>query len=87
MQSPWRSISSNGPGGNYLQDGHTLKHFNRVRYSDLFDRMVFDKWQSSGSKHFEARLREMTQKAIAHKPAALPPEVLNELDRMQSHWK
>ena len=76
-----------GPGEHYLQDEHTLKHFNKVRYSDLFDRMIFDKWQSSGSKRFEDRLREMTKKAMEHKPAALTPEVIKELDNMQGHWK
>jgi trimethylamine--corrinoid protein Co-methyltransferase len=76
-----------GPGGHYLQDEHTLEHFNKVRYSELFERMMFDQWQTSGSQRFEDRLREMTEKAMAHEPAALPDDVVKEIDTMQTHWK
>lgn len=36
---------------------------------------------------FEDRLREHTEEAMAHKPAALPEDVVEELDRMQKKWK
>jgi trimethylamine--corrinoid protein Co-methyltransferase len=76
-----------GPGGHYLQDQHTLDNFKNIRYSALFDRSIYDQWQSSGSQRFEDRLREMTKKAMAHEPAALPGDVVKEIDRMQKHWK
>lgn len=80
-------IDAVGPGGDYLQEKHTLDNFRKVRYSSLFDRTIIQKWEDSGSKTFEDRLREHTQKAMAHKPAPLPDEVIKEMDAMQKHWK
>ena len=76
-----------GPGGHYLQDQHTLENFKKIRYSELFDRSIYDQWQSSGSQRFEDRLRDMTKKAMAHEPAPLPENVIKEIDIMQKHWK
>jgi trimethylamine--corrinoid protein Co-methyltransferase len=79
-------IDQVGPGGHYLQEDHTMKHFREVRYSKLFDRTVYDQWKEMGAKHFEERLRELTQETMAHRPAPLPDEVVKELDRMQARW-
>ena len=76
-----------GPGGHYLQDDHTLDHFKDVRYSKLFERMVYDQWKEAGAKRFEDRLRELTREAMEHEPAPLAPEVIKELDKMQKNWK
>ena len=76
-----------GPGGHYLQDQHTLDNFKKIRYSELFDRSIYDQWQSSGSQRFEDRLRDMTKKAMAHEPAPLPENVIKEIDAMEKHWK
>jgi trimethylamine--corrinoid protein Co-methyltransferase len=76
-----------GPGGHYLQDDHTLSHFKDVRYSKLFERMVYDQWKEAGAKRFEDRLRELTREAMEHQPAPLAPEVIKELDEMQKSWK
>ncbi len=80
-------IDSVGPGGHYLQHPHTLEHFHDVRYSNLFERMIYNQWENEGGKRFEDRLREATKKAMVHEPAPLAPEVVKELDRMQAHWK
>jgi trimethylamine--corrinoid protein Co-methyltransferase len=79
-------IDQVGPGGHYLQEDHTMKHFREVRYSKLFDRTVYDQWKEMGAKRFEERLRDLTQEAMAHQPAALPEDVIQELNRMQAHW-
>jgi trimethylamine--corrinoid protein Co-methyltransferase len=76
-----------GPGGHYLQDDHTLKHFRHVRYSKLFERTVLDQWKEAGAKRFEERLRELTRQALHHQPAPLAPEVIKEMDRLQAHWQ
>ncbi len=80
-------IDSVGPGAHYLQEEHTLKHFGNIRYSELFDRTVYDQWKEDGEKHFEERLRELTRKAMTHKPTPLAPDVIKELDRMRAGWK
>jgi trimethylamine--corrinoid protein Co-methyltransferase len=76
-----------GPGGHYLQDPHTMQHFKKIKYSDLFERMMTDKYESTGAKRFEQRLQELTLKKLEHKPAPLAAETLKILDEMQSSWK
>jgi trimethylamine--corrinoid protein Co-methyltransferase len=76
-----------GPGGHYLHEDHTLKHFRNVWYSELFDRTIYDRWLERGAKSFEERLREQTQEAMNHKPAPLDQDIIQELDRMAAHWK
>jgi trimethylamine--corrinoid protein Co-methyltransferase len=76
-----------GPGAHYLQEEHTMEHFREVRYSKLFERSVYDQWKEMGAKRFEERLRDLTQAAMDHKPAALTSDVIKELDRMQAHWE
>ncbi len=80
-------IDKVGPGGHYLNEDHTLKHFRDVWYSRIFDRTIYAQWLERGSKTFEDRLREATRKAMGHKPAALPPEVLKEIERMAKRWR
>jgi len=75
-----------GPGGHYLQEEHTLKHFREVWYSNLFDRTIHAQWLEKGAKRFEERLREKTKRVMEHKPSPLPPEVIKELDEMERHW-
>jgi trimethylamine--corrinoid protein Co-methyltransferase len=80
-------IDKVGPGGNYLQEKHTLKHFRNVRYSDLFERMVYDTWKNAGAKKFAQRLQELTLEKMKHRPEPLSEEIVKELDRMQANWK
>jgi trimethylamine:corrinoid methyltransferase-like protein len=58
-----------------------------VRYSKLFERTMYDQWKEAGSKRFEDRLRELTREAMDHQPAPLASGIIQELDRMQSHWE
>jgi trimethylamine--corrinoid protein Co-methyltransferase len=80
-------IDKVGPGGNYLQEAHTMQNFRNIWYSDLFDRKMYDKWQKDGSKKFSDRLREKTVAAMQHQTDPLPPDIIDELDKMQKHWK
>ena len=79
-------IDKAGPGGNYLQEEHTLRNFKKIWYSNLFDRTIYDTWIANGARLFEERLREQTMEAMKHRPAPLEPKVVEELDRMQAHW-
>ena len=80
-------IDKIGPGGHYLLEDHTLKHFRSVWYSYLFDRSIYDQWQAQGGKQFEERLREQTQQAMDHQPVPLPDDIVRELARMEKHWE
>ena len=76
-----------GPGGHYLQDDHTMAHFRKIKYSEIFERMVHDQWKSAGAKTFEQRLQEVTLKKMAHRPDPLPEETIQALDEMQKGWR
>jgi trimethylamine--corrinoid protein Co-methyltransferase len=80
-------INQVGPGGHYLNEEHTLRHFRDVWYSRLFDRTIEAQWVERGAQRFDERLRELTLKQMAQQPAPLPAEVLRELDRMSDTWK
>jgi trimethylamine--corrinoid protein Co-methyltransferase len=76
-----------GPGGHFLNENHTMTHFRDVWYSELFDRSIYDVWQEQGQKRFEERLRDKTLSVMEHTPAALPTEILNEIEQMAKLWK
>ncbi|THB81300.1 MAG: trimethylamine methyltransferase [Desulfobacteraceae bacterium] len=76
-----------GPGGHYLADPHTMAHFRTVKYSDLFEREVYENWKTRGAKKLEERLKEITLEKMTHRPEPLPQDIITELDRMQAHWK
>jgi trimethylamine--corrinoid protein Co-methyltransferase len=76
-----------GPGGHYLQQPHTLQNFKRMKYSDIFERMVLAQWEQAGGKRLEERLQQRTLEKMKHRPQPLAAEIVKELDRMQLGWK
>ena len=76
-----------GPGGHYLQDPHSLKHFKQIKYSEIFDRTIFEQWENAGGKTFEKRLQEVTLKKMAERPEPLPADIIRNLDEMQKSWQ
>ena len=48
-----------GPGGHYLADDHTLKHFKtEFWYPTLLDRRRWEDWEAAGAKSLGQRVRE-----------------------------
>ena len=48
-----------GPGGHYLADDHTLKHFKtEFWYPTLLDRARWEDWEAAGAKSLGQRVRE-----------------------------
>jgi trimethylamine--corrinoid protein Co-methyltransferase len=80
-------IDKIGPEGHYLYEDHTLHNFKNVWYSDLFDRTINEEWLAQGAKRFAARLREKTERVMAHEPVPLPEEIVREMDHMRQHWE
>ena len=80
-------IDGIGPGGHYLQEEHTLRHFRSVWYSKVFDRSIYARWLDGGGKRFEERLRERTLEVMEHRPQPLAPEILDEMAKMEAHWR
>jgi trimethylamine--corrinoid protein Co-methyltransferase len=72
-----------GPGGHFLEEEHTLRHFRNHHQSQLIDRQNYDGWQLSGSKDMNARIREKVHWILdEHHPPPLPEDVLKELGNM-----
>lgn len=79
-------ISQVGPGGHYLQQPHTMKHFRKELWrSRVFTRQPFETWKEDGSKDVEARIREEIRRILStHEPKSLPGSVLTELERIKT---
>lgn len=70
-------IEKVGPGGHYLAEGHTMKHFREELYfPQTLNRKNYDAWKLDGSKTFGQAANERVKAILKeHKPAGLPPEV------------
>jgi len=66
-----------GPGGHYLGDDHTLKHFRtEFWYPTLLDRTRWEDWKAAGSKSLGQRVREKVLDIIENfEPEPLDPDV------------
>jgi trimethylamine--corrinoid protein Co-methyltransferase len=70
-----------GPGGDFLTEKHTLRHFRKLWQPALFDRRRAEEWTAQGGKRLGERLREKTQTIIMkHIPESLPGTVQEEID-------
>ena len=64
-----------------------MEHFSEIRCSELFERMVCDRWKNGGAEKFEDRLRQITFNKMNHRSEPIPEDVIKELDKMQRGWK
>jgi trimethylamine---corrinoid protein Co-methyltransferase len=80
-------VDTIGPGGTFLTEVHTLKHFRETWYSQLFDRTMSGQWIERGGRDFNQRLQDLTATALAQPMEPLPDEMRREMDRMSEHWK
>lgn len=72
-----------GPGGNFLGDKHTYKHFRNNWKPDLTDRQTYENWVDSGRKTMGDRAKEKIKYILAyHKQKQLGAEMIAELDRI-----
>jgi len=79
---PLDLIESVGPGGNYLSESHTLKHFRKFWVPTIFNRSFV-----SGDKHCGERLNEKTLEILkTYKPKPLPEDLVKELKEIEAGW-
>ena len=78
-------IEDVGPGGHFLVQPHTMKHFKEELWnSSLMDHQTIDIWKSSGQPTMEGRVKERVREiAETHTPAPLSDKVMAELDRLK----
>lgn len=82
----WDAIARVGPGGNFVEEMHTLKYLRGERYKpSLLYRDSREAWEADGSKTMLDRAKE---KAISileeHQPNPLPEDISQELDQLVS---
>ncbi len=74
------AIHGVGPGGDFLAEEHTLKHFRSLWEPTLLTRQRMESWVRAGSKRLGQRLREKTVSIIdRHRPEPLADRVLEEI--------
>jgi trimethylamine--corrinoid protein Co-methyltransferase len=69
-----------GPGGDFLAQKHTAKHYREHWQPTLFSRQRMDDWVRSGKWRLGDRLRDKTIAILDHhKPELLPDKVREEI--------
>ena len=78
-------IESVGPGGNHLQEDHTVRHFRKELWMpSLMTRDHSTKWKQEGSRSMDQRIREKIRAIdAAHRVPSFPDETLAALDRVK----
>jgi trimethylamine--corrinoid protein Co-methyltransferase len=75
-------IDKAGPGGHYLGEKHTLKHF-RERWMPRLDVESLETWEKEGIKSLGELAHQKVKEILAtHKPTPLPEDVDREICRI-----
>lgn len=79
-----RVIDKVGPGGHFLMEEHTLKHFRKEQwFPKLFDRRNYEAWANAGKKPLGQRLNEKVREIIqTYRPDPLAPEIVAKMDKL-----
>ena len=72
-----------GPGGHFLMEEHTMRHFRDIWYPQLFDRSPGN---TAGRRDISSRIRERTRSLLATDPHPLPRNLQKELEELASRW-
>ena len=76
-------IDKVGPGGIFLGEKHTLKHFRERWMSRLFDIDSFETWQKKGSRPIDEVAREKVKEILAtHKVEPIPEDIQKEISKI-----
>jgi trimethylamine--corrinoid protein Co-methyltransferase len=78
-------IQKVGPGGNFLQEEHTFRHFRQELWMPtLMSRQPYDSWQQEGSKDMGVRVQEKVKEILeSHKAPPLPDNTLSALEKLK----
>jgi trimethylamine--corrinoid protein Co-methyltransferase len=69
-------IETVGPGGNFLMEDHTLRHYRDVWYPQVINREEYSVWAGKGAKPLREVLRERVRWILEnHQPERLPDAV------------
>jgi len=81
---PLDLIQQVGPGGTFMDQEHTARHFRReLWFPRLLDRDFYDSWLAGGAKTMGQRCREEKRRLLReHTPQPLPDDVEKEVARV-----
>ena len=69
-------IHEQGPEGHYIETDHTMAHFRKLWYPDLFERADYETWRTDGSRSLGERAVERVAEILSsHEPKPLPKDV------------
>ncbi len=70
-----------GPGGHYLAEEHTMKHFrNELYFPETLNRKNYDAWVLDGSKSYVEAANERVKKILKnHNPVSLSDETASDI--------
>lgn len=69
-----------GPGGSFIAEDHTARHFRGVWFPRLLNRQNYEAWAAEGKQTMGDRLRQRVSDILAtHKPQALSPKALERI--------
>ncbi len=72
-----------GPGGIFLGEKHTLKHYKELGVPKLSNRDSFEAWQKKGSKSIDEVAKEKVKEILAtHRPAPIAEKALEEISQI-----
>lgn len=74
-----------GPGGDYLQQSHTFKHFKSELWSpSLMTRKSYDVWKDEGAKDMAQRVKERVHNILdTHEVPILSDKIIDGLDKIK----
>lgn len=76
-------IKNVGPGGHYLEQVHTMRHFKEIWYSSLFDRSMAQETPVSVGKKVNQKVKEIIEK---HQVEPLPADKMKLLAEIEANW-
>ncbi len=78
-------IEKVGPGGHFLQEDHTVRHFRRELWMpSLLTRQHSAVWQKEGAKDMAQRVRERVREIVeGHEAPPLPEETVAALEKLR----
>ncbi len=79
-------IEKVGPGGNYLKQRHTVKHYrNALWMPSIFTREHINRWKKSGEKPIDAVIREKIIEVMKkHTPIPLDEDIIERMNEIKS---
>ncbi len=81
-------IEKVGPGGHYLAEEHTIKHFrNELYFPETLNRKNYDAWVLDGSKSYVEAANERVKKILKnHNPVSLSDEIASDISSAVSRF-